>query len=109
VAFQTTGTKRLRTARQIEEFVANGMTTPHAIRNNVRVDAMPPLNHFVAPDGSRVACEVLNIALGGAYLKTEVKPAVGEVLGFGQTAGRVLRHTAIGIAVEFVGQAATKA
>ncbi len=107
IAFHTTGAKRQRTARQIEEFIANGMTSPHPIRSGVRVSDMPPLQHFVAADGRHIACEVLNIALGGAYLKTDFKPPVGEVLGFGQTAGRVLRHTPTGIAVEFIGQLAT--
>ncbi|HEY1613786.1 MAG TPA: PilZ domain-containing protein [Rhizomicrobium sp.] len=104
IAFQPSGAKRQRTARQIEEYVTSGVTRPQPARGGIRVSDVPLLKHFTVADGSQVACEVVNIALGGASLKTETKPPLGEVLAFGQTAGRVVRHTSDGIAVEFIGQ-----
>ena len=44
------------------------------------------------------------MALGGALLRTQARPAIGELLGFGAAAARVVRHTDEGIAVQFVGR-----
>jgi hypothetical protein len=67
---------------------------------------MPSLQYFISADGSKIDCEIVEIALGGASFRTISRPRLGEMLAFGETAGRVVRHTDEGIAVEFVGRRA---
>jgi hypothetical protein len=106
VEFQSSKVKRERTQEQLSEFVANGMTVRAPVRTGTRASELPPLHYFIAADGRKIDCEIVDIALGGASLKTTERPHVGEVLAFGETAGRVVRHTDDGIAVQFVGRCA---
>lgn len=106
VEFQSSKVKRERTREQLSDFVANGMTNRAPVRTGARTKELPPLHYFIAADGRKIDCEIVDIALGGASLKTTERPRVGEVLAFGETAGRVLRHTDEGIAVQFVGRRA---
>jgi signal transduction histidine kinase len=102
VEFQSSKVKRARTMEQLADFVAHGMTQRAPLRTKLRTSGVPSLNHFIAVDGTKVDCEILDIGLAGASFRTKARPAVGEVLAFGETAGRVVRHTRVGIAVEFI-------
>jgi hypothetical protein len=102
--FQSGTAKRTRTAEQLLEYVAHGTTHRVPLRSALRAGEIPPLQNFVLPDGGQAACEVIDIALGGALLRTQARPAIGELLGFGAAAARVVRHTDEGIAVQFVGR-----
>jgi hypothetical protein len=104
IEFQSSRVKRERTREQLAEFVTSGMTTRVPSRTGVRVGDVPTLDHFVAEDGTRIDCELIDIALGGASLRTVARPEIGQTLAFGKTAGRVVRHTPEGIAVEFIGR-----
>ena len=106
VEFQSSKVKRERTQEQLSDFVANGMTVRAPVRTGTRASELPPLHYFIAADGRKIDCEIVDIALGGASLKSTERPHVGEVLAFGETAGRVVRHTDEGIAVQFVGRRA---
>jgi hypothetical protein len=106
VRFQSSKVKRERTREQIADFVSNGLPDHTQFRKTARIKEMPPMQYFIAADGSKIDCEVVDIALGGASLKTTQRPGVGEMLAFGETAGRVVRHTDEGIAVQFVGRRA---
>ena len=59
---------------------------------------------YTRADGQIVHCEVMDISVGGVSLKTDVKPPIGEFVLIAQIAGRVARHHADGIGIEFVGQ-----
>jgi CheY-like chemotaxis protein len=52
-------------------------------------------------DGTKQACRVVDLSLGGAALETYPRPAIGTQVTVGRTNGRVIRHTANGVAVEF--------
>lgn len=52
-------------------------------------------------NGEVYPCRVLNLSLSGAALEIGQRPAIGEQVRVGRTDGRVVRHTAEGIAVEF--------
>ena len=58
---------------------------------------------LLTPDGQIVHCEVSDISVNGVTLKTEVRPAIGEFVLIAQIAGRVARHNADGISIDFVG------
>ncbi len=102
VQFQASSVKRGRTAEQLSSFAVNGMTNRVRLRSALRTKEIPQLRGFVRADGRRASCEVVDVALGGALFKTDTKPAIGELLDFGLTKGRVVRHTDEGIAVEFI-------
>jgi hypothetical protein len=55
-------------------------------------------------DGTKQACRVVDLSLGGAAVETYPRPAIGTQLVLGLTHGRVLRHTPTGVAVEFTNQ-----
>lgn len=104
VEFQASKVKRERTRDQIADFVAHGMVSHVPLRSTLRAKEIPPFKYFVAEDGTKVDCEIIDIALAGASLRTAVRPEIGQTLAFGETPARVVRHTAGGIAVEFVGR-----
>ena len=52
-------------------------------------------------DGTKQACRVVDLSLGGAAIETYPKPAIGTRVTIGRTNGRVTRHTANGVAVQF--------
>jgi len=102
VEFQSGSAKRARTADQLLEYVVHGKTERVPLRSAQRAGSIPPLNHFEFADGRHASCEVIDIALGGALIRTEGRPAIGELLNFGGATARVVRHTDEGIAVQFV-------
>ncbi len=53
-------------------------------------------------DGTKVACQVLDISVSGANLATEARPAIGTELVLGKMRCKAIRHTHNGIAVEFL-------
>ena len=55
-------------------------------------------------DGTKQACRVVDLSLGGAAVETYPCPAIGTQLMLGLTHGRVIRHTPTGVAVEFTNQ-----
>jgi CheY-like chemotaxis protein len=52
-------------------------------------------------DGTKQACRVIDLSLGGAAIETYPRPSPGTQVIIGRTNGRVIRHTASGVAVEF--------
>jgi hypothetical protein len=48
------------------------------------------------------ACEVLDISLTGAAIKTDVMPSLGTCVVIGKMRGRIIRYTDKGVAIEFV-------
>jgi hypothetical protein len=51
--------------------------------------------------GQKQACDILDITFNGASFKADSRPALGERVMFGKTAGVVVRHTELGFAVSF--------
>lgn len=57
---------------------------------------------LVRPNGDRITCHVLDVSLQGVSLKTALRPPIGELTILGRAYGRVVRHHAEGIAIEFL-------
>jgi hypothetical protein len=51
--------------------------------------------------GQKQACDIVDVTFSGASFKTDKRPALGERVMFGKTAGVVVRHTDCGFAVSF--------
>lgn len=98
IEFKSSDAKRARTARQIEGFLVGGATgAASASRPKAALT-----RQFVASDGTAADCEIIGIALGSASLRTDVRPELGSHIRFGMSTGCVIRHTRVGVDVEFV-------
>ena len=106
VAFVCTPSKRERTAEQLILFLNKTLVDDSVLRRHERSN-QKGFAKFTRADGQIVHCEVTDISVGGVSLKTEIKPPIGEFVLIAQIAGRVARHHADGIGIEFVGQEKT--
>jgi hypothetical protein len=102
VRFSSTQLKRERTAEQLTLLLNKELVGDSDLRRHERT-ASNALSRFTRADGSMVKCEVQDFSISGISLKTTIKPAVGEFVLIGQLAGRVVRHHADGVGIEFVG------
>ena len=78
----------------------NGDTGDHRCQS--RYDPSNRVSQVTLPDGRVYNCEVLDISVSGASIKTEVVPSVGTFLMLGKMRGRVVRYLEHGVAIEFV-------
>ena len=62
----------------------------------------PALRTFTRRDGTVIDCDVADISLTGASIKTDIRPPIGEIIHIGRSTGRVVRHHGEGVAVEFL-------
>ena len=106
VAFVCTPSKRERTAEQLILFLNKTLVDDHVLRRHERSN-QKGFAKFTRADGQIIHCEVTDISVGGVSLKTDVKPPIGEFVLIAQIAGRVARHHADGIGIEFIGQEKT--
>jgi hypothetical protein len=102
VRFSSTQLKRERTAEQLTLLMNKEVAGDTVLRRHERISSNA-LTRFTRSDGTSVKCEVMDFSMSGVSLKTQVKPAVGEFVLIGQLAGRIVRHHADGVGIEFVG------
>jgi hypothetical protein len=102
VRFSSTQLKRERTAEQLTLLANKSLVDESDLRRDERIPTKGQ-TRFARSDGSMVDCEVVDLSTSGISLKTRVRPAVGEFVLIGHMAGRVVRHHAEGVGIEFVG------
>jgi len=101
VHFNCSANKRERIAEQLMLHLNGAPVDETVVRRHDRT-ATKGLARFTRATGEIVACEVVDLSLGGVSLKTEQRPPIGEFVLIGQMAGRIARHHTDGIAIEFV-------
>lgn len=101
VQFRCSPSRRSRTAEQLAVFLANGGKQSIGLRRTLRFHEPPDLHQIVTSRGERMPCELIDIALGGAALKSSYRAEIGELIRFGECTGRVMRHCTDGFVVEF--------
>ena len=106
ITFVCTPSKRERTAEQLILFLNKTLVDDSVVRRHERSN-QKGFAKFTRADGQIVQCEVMDISVGGVSLKTDIKPPIGEYVLIAQIAGKVARHHADGIGIEFVGQEKT--
>jgi signal transduction histidine kinase len=106
--FRSSKAKRERTRQQLADYVATGGTSLLRPKTAIRANDVSALGHFIAEDGTKADCDVIDIDLSGASFRTTARPALGNMISFGETAARVTRHMPDGIAVEFVDRRAVE-
>jgi hypothetical protein len=104
VAFVCTPSKRERIAEQLILFLNNKAPVDEGLLRRHERSGRKGFAKFTRADGQIVHCEMTDIFVGGVSLRTDVKPPIGEFVLIAQVAGRVARHHADGIGIEFVGQ-----
>lgn len=102
LAFDCTPSKRRRTAEQLMLFLKTALNYDGLLDQPGRAGPKSRVR-FTRADGQLVDAELLDISLQGVSLKTEVKPALGEIVLLAQVAGRVTHHHADGIVIDFLG------
>jgi hypothetical protein len=88
--------------RDLGAFIKAGMKEVTRVRRHQRKTTDTTIDFFTLADGSPVACEVMDISIQGAMLKTALKPQIGELVKLGQTQAWVVRHHPDGIGVQFL-------
>jgi hypothetical protein len=103
VQFHCSPAKRDKIAEQLTLYMNRGVVDETTVRRHDR-EPTQGLTRFTRANGEVLNCEVQDLSLSGVSLKTDVRPPLGEIVLIGQTAGRVVRHHEMGIAIEFVAQ-----
>lgn len=98
VAFNLSGRRRERMERRLEWFEKSD---PEERRDD-RYVPKDKTSQITLNDGREYPCEVIDISVSGASIKTDVLPSVGTYLSLGRMRGRVVRFTSDGIAIEFM-------
>ena len=102
VSFQIGGARRERIESRIrflldpspdDEDVSNRRPPPH--------EGTASASHFTLPDGRVYPCEVTDVSISSAAVKTHVLPALGMSILLGRMRGRVERHLENGVAIGF--------
>jgi len=86
----------------ITDYVERCEIISTSVRTRSLLTGSHVLHQFILPSGQSRDCEIVDIALSGASLRTDVRPPVGETIMFGKTTAVVVRHTKCGIAVSFL-------
>ncbi len=69
-----------------------------------RVEPRVKLDEEVAPfePPKGMKCEIVDLSLTGAHIKIAKRPRLGALVQVGRVRGRVVRHSPLGVAIEFV-------
>jgi hypothetical protein len=70
-------------------------------RKHTRYEPVERKSQVTLPDGRVYNCEVIDISLSGAAIKTEILPNLGTYLMLGRMKGRVVRYLPEGVGIEF--------
>jgi hypothetical protein len=98
IAFNLTGARRERMEKRIEWLQES---SPDQRRHD-RFKPKETVSQITLADGREYDCEVLDISISGAAIKSHVLPSIGTYVNLGKMRGRVVRYTADGFAIEFI-------
>lgn len=73
-----------------------------AERRHTRFEPRNRAARFSLPGGREQHCEVIDISLSGAALRSSTRPSLGSPVTLGRMKGRVVRHLDEGFAIEFL-------
>jgi hypothetical protein len=104
VVFSLTGPRLERLQQRIQWLKQRQSGDLPDGRRHARYEPSEKVSQISLPDGRIYACEVVDISLSGAAVKTDVMPSVGTYLMLGKMRGRVVRYLDQGVAIEFVKQ-----
>jgi PilZ domain len=106
IKYAATGARLERLQQRITYLMERADGAPDQ-RRHPRFEPKDKHSSITMPDGRSYSCEVLDISVSGAGIKTDVMPALGTYLMVGKMKGRVVRYLENGFAIEFIKQMAT--
>ncbi len=104
ITFNLKGPRLERFQQRVEWLQQRGTDDASDSRRHSRYEPGDRVSQVTLPDGRVYNCEVLDISVSGAGIKTEVVPSVGTYVMLGKMRGRVVRYLEHGVAIEFVKQ-----
>ncbi len=107
IRYAATGARLERLQQRITYLMERADGAPDQ-RRHPRFEPKDKHSSITLPDGRSYNCEVLDISVSGAGVKTDVMPALGTYLMVGKMKGRVVRFLENGFAIEFSKQVATQ-
>jgi hypothetical protein len=102
VNFMLVGNRRERLALRLASLNRKAEEEESEPRRAMRYKLSDSSSQLCLPDGRVYTCEVVDISLTGASVKTEILPSLGTCIVLGKMRGRIVRYTDQGIAIEFV-------
>ena len=105
IRYAATGMRLERLHQRIKYLMERADGAPDQ-RRHPRFEPKDKHSSITLPDGRSYNCEVLDISVSGAAIKTDVMPAMGTYLMVGKMKGRVVRYLENGFAIEFMKQLA---
>lgn len=102
--FDQSDRARKRAMEKIALFKHGRLKEVPALRA-VRCAYDPMMSRFTGSDGTTAECEILDISLTEASLRTHTRPRLNDIIHIGLSSARVVRYHAEGIGIEFLGGA----
>ena len=102
VSFSMDGERRPRFIRLLRWLIQKESGQVAAARRHTRFAPRDPAARLTLPGGREQHCEVIDISLSGAGLRSRIKPSIGSPVTLGKMKGRVVRHFEDGFAIEFL-------
>lgn len=106
VSYAATGARLERLQQRIAYRLERASGAPDH-RRHPRFEPKDKHSAITLPDGRNYNCEVIDISMSGAAIKTDIMPAMGTYLMVGKMRGRVVRYLEQGFAIEFIKHVAT--
>lgn len=94
--------QRQRFIRHLRWLVRKEMGEAAANRRHTRFAPRQATARLVLAGGREQSCELIDISLSGAGVRSALLPSIGSPLTLGRMRGRVVRHFAGGFAIEFL-------
>ena len=93
--------KRDKLAAQLTWLANRHLLSSQEDRRHDRITPQRRETQLILPNGTNVACTIIDLSLSGAGIASQERPALGAVVTLGKIPARVVRHLDQGFAVEF--------
>ncbi|MFT3671791.1 PilZ domain-containing protein [Aestuariivirga sp.] len=103
VRYAATGSRLERLQQRIEWLRQKHEGAAEA-RRHPRFEPKDKHSSITLPDGRVYNCEVIDISISGAGIRTDILPAIGTFVMLGKMKGKVVRYLENGVAIEFMKQ-----
>ncbi|MDP9136880.1 MAG: PilZ domain-containing protein [Pseudomonadota bacterium] len=99
VEFNHTGARRSRFEKRLGRAAVPGERQRSSAEHG---EPKQGVSQIALPDGRTYPCEVIDISLTGAVVKSDTIPTLGTHVMLGRMRGRVVQHIEHGVMIEFV-------
>lgn len=93
--------KRNRLRMALAQYAELGVCGVTQLRKSNRARSDDSVS-LIFQTGEEATCEIVDISPHGISLRTQRRPPIGEIVCVGRTSGRVVRHHADGVAMQYI-------